>query len=536
MKKRWIKLKGLAGMMAVFMLMNSVPVTVLAEGGTPEGNLAYGASVTADCTNDSGNQTLGYDLVDGITDGKNGIIGEKAQDIIVTFDYAQSLNKCILYSSYAKNQGPTKFDIAVTADGVNWTTVAKDVSAEWKYDNATVENKSITIMRREKITGVKLSIREYANTWNHFYIKDLQIYDDTESAESINKNKAELDTLLTKAKTEVSKTSDYSTASLAVLKRAIADAEKEEMLYDTAILQNIQNLQSAIEGLQKLDNAKVVTVSGSCTGGGKYGENEMVTVTAPYDAENKKAFIKWKVEGLDENFMKENKINLSQNPLVFPMPGNDVTLTAVYEEQKISSQVVEGENGKDYLEVAGTPWLYTFVQNMGKWERMGHQEEFKENSGNPDPDYPISELPLSFLENMYEKTAHLNYSTISQALMWRDIETEPGVYDFSVIDQYVAWAKKYNMKLDLAWFGSACQSGTRIPNLSSGNNGDGRKVDLGYQYTAPWWYVKDEDGNQIDTYYELWGAGSVTYNLRVTGDNAEYMKQREYYALQASSF
>ncbi|HMR48864.1 MAG TPA: DUF4978 domain-containing protein [Arachnia sp.] len=204
------------------------------------------------------------------------------------------------------------------------------------------------------------------------------------------------------------------------------------------------------------------------------------------------------------------------------------------EEQRVISRVVQTAGGGSYLEVDGKPWSYSFVQNMGAWERMGHQEEFKENAGNPDPDYPTAHLPLSFTENMYEKTAHLNYKTISQALLWREIEVEPGVYDFTVLDAYVGWAKKYGMKIDLAWFGSACQGGSRIPTYSRANNGAGRTVDIGYQYTAPSWYVQDSSGNPLGTYYDISsGPGRVDYPLITTGANADDMKEQEYKVVEA---
>jgi hypothetical protein len=205
-----------------------------------------------------------------------------------------------------------------------------------------------------------------------------------------------------------------------------------------------------------------------------------------------------------------------------------------HDGQRIISQIAHNESGAPYLEVDGAPWNFSFVQNMGLWERMGHQEEFKPNSGNPDPDYPTEHLPLSFTENMYEKTAHLNYKTISQALLWREIEVEPGVYDFSALDAYVEWAKKYDMKIDLAWFGSACQSGSRIPTLSRANNGAGRTVDIGYQHTAPSWYVQDEAGNPLGTYYNISsGPGRVDYPLITEGTSADYMKEQEHKVIEA---
>lgn len=214
---------------------------------------------------------------------------------------------------------------------------------------------------------------------------------------------------------------------------------------------------------------------------------------------------------------------------------NGSTHAQEQESRRVVSRVARKDNGEYYLEVDGRPYLYSFAQNMGTWERMGHQEEFKEDSGSSRAGYPTRHLDLGFSENAYEKTANLNYATISQALLWRDVEVRPGEYDFTVLDAYMNWARKYGLKIDLAWFGSACQSGSRIPTYSSAWNGKEHKtVDIGYQYTAPSWYVQDEDGDPIGDYYDITGGkGKVDYPLITTGPKAEKMKQAEIATMKA---
>lgn len=266
-----------------------------------------------------------------------------------------------------------------------------------------------------------------------------------------------------------------------------------------------------------------VTAEG-CTGEGSYESGAEVTVTAPYDGQN--AFIRWEVEGLDmQGSMKDEGLNVSQNPLKFKMPDNNVSLKPVYKEQVEAAKVAQAENGKYYLEVDGQPWFYHFIQNMGAWERLGNHAEFKEGSTSKyDESYPQAHLPLDFTENMYEKSRNLNYNTVSQVLWWREIEVEPGVYDFTNIDKYIEWAKKYGMKIDLAWFGSVCGMGSRIPEYSMYDGND-----VGYQHTAPAWFANP-------TYYNAKNKGSEQYSLNIKEENAEnanYMKQRECYAIQA---
>ena len=521
--------KALAGVLAAVMLMSNVLVTVKAEES--EQNLALSATPEMECGANLDKYPLSM-LNDGSIGANNGALSKDnvsfPQYITLTWEQPCSFNKIELYSSFARDQGITKWDIETTTDGESWSPIALDVKADWTTSSDDAECKSVIVQQQTDVKGVRFEVKESAFTWKHFFITEVKIFNDTANADQLEQLRGSLAEFIGEAEGKVEQTSEYTEESLAALQEAISEAQLEyenKQSHSDAIERSIEALKNSIEKLQSSTTFEIN--ANGCEGAGAYPAGTVVTVTAPYDGEH--AFTKWTVEGLEE----KDGINFSQNPLIFTMPENEVTLTPEFQTQSVVSQVVVGENGKDYLEVDGKPWFYTFVQNMGKWERMGHQEEFKENSGSPDPNYPTAELPLSFFFFFYEKTAHLNYSTISQALMWRDIETAPGQYDFTVIDQYVEWAKKYGMKLDLAWFGSACQSGTRIPGYSSAPNGEGRRVDLGYQYTAPAWYVQDEQGKAIDTYYKLWNPGSVTYDLKVTGENAEYMKQQEYYALQA---
>lgn len=513
----------LAGILAFSMSMGMIPLTAWAEGD----NLALNANVESTFATKPSRNPL---LVDGKIEGDaNAFVGNKGTDMEITITLGQpsSFNQIKMYNA-KQGKAPRSWDIAVAKNGDDWTTIAKNVTANWEYVDGKPSCKTIVVEQQENVEKIKLTIQAD----NQVYINELEVYNDEAEGTKLEESKTALNSLMKEA--ESKQEAEYTPLTYNVLQKAVEEVKLAlaDPLYDDLIIKNTEKIQAALDGLREMSSAHTVTAQG-CAGADIYGPGEKVTIAAPYDASTQSAFVKWEITGLTEEAMKEEGIQPTQNPLIFSMPENDVTLKPIYQNQIVSSRVVQGENGKDYLEVAGVPWLYTFVQNMGRWERMGHQEQFKENSGNPDPNYPTAELPLSFLENMYEKTAHLNYSTISQALMWRDIETAPGVYDFTVVDQYVEWAKKYNMKLDLAWFGSACQEGSRIPTLSRATNGTGREVDLGYQHTAPWWYVQDENGQPIGKYYTLGAAGSVAYRLKVTGEDAEYMKQHEYYALQA---
>ena len=130
-------------------------------------------------------------------------------------------------------------------------------------------------------------------------------------------------------------------------------------------------------------------------------------------------------------------------------------------EEVTVSRVVTGENGKSYVEVDGKPFMYENVECMGTWLLKGF--DASTIKGFKDP------LPVSWLENVFDKTSQAGYNTVSTFFCWSDIEPEKeGVYDWTLLDQYLEWADKYNVRLSLTWFGSDAGGGTRLPGYGAG--------------------------------------------------------------------
>lgn len=130
-------------------------------------------------------------------------------------------------------------------------------------------------------------------------------------------------------------------------------------------------------------------------------------------------------------------------------------------EREVVSRVVTGENGKSYVEVDGKPFMYENVENMGTWQRNGFDCDSIEGYAGP--------LPVSWMENVFEKTKFAGYNTVSLFFDWSDIEPEnEGEYDWTLLDQYIEWADKYDVRLSLTWFGSDAGGGTRLPGYSAG--------------------------------------------------------------------
>ena len=131
------------------------------------------------------------------------------------------------------------------------------------------------------------------------------------------------------------------------------------------------------------------------------------------------------------------------------------------------SRVAVGANGRPYLEVDGQPYLYLSVENWGKQQLLGGCNGCSNwRYGLPQFTTP---MPTSWLENVFEKTKAAGYTTISMILDWNQIEpTSQGTFDWSLVDQYIAWAVKYDLRIDWVWFGSLNECGTRMPPNTNG--------------------------------------------------------------------
>jgi hypothetical protein len=131
------------------------------------------------------------------------------------------------------------------------------------------------------------------------------------------------------------------------------------------------------------------------------------------------------------------------------------------------SRVAVGANGRPYLQVDGQPYLYLSVENWGKQQLLGGCDRCA-NWRYSLPQF-TTPMPTSWLENVFEKTKAAGYNTISMILDWNQIEpTTQGSFDWSLVDQYIAWAVKYDLRIDWVWFGSLNECGTRMPPNTNG--------------------------------------------------------------------
>lgn len=143
------------------------------------------------------------------------------------------------------------------------------------------------------------------------------------------------------------------------------------------------------------------------------------------------------------------------------------SLVAVPTEAHADAVVVSrvATNGtKGYLEVDGKPFTINGVQSFGEWQTFGN--------GNMSPiptDQSTRILPQDWLENTFEKTAAAGFKTIQIELTWNQIEpTTRGGYDWTLLDKYVTWAKKYGLRIDIVWWGANGCGGAVLPGSVHG--------------------------------------------------------------------
>ena len=128
-------------------------------------------------------------------DGK-GVFGMKVLDQIpeedryvqVTWDTPKDVERMILWSYFAKDQGPKNFDVLVTKDGSSWETVANSGDITWKQNPADREQQQKEIVFdsvQEDILGLRIYVNSsYDANWGvNAVITELQIFGKNSSEE-----------------------------------------------------------------------------------------------------------------------------------------------------------------------------------------------------------------------------------------------------------------------------------------------------------------------------------------------------------------
>ena len=58
------------------------------------------------------------------------------------------------------------------------------------------------------------------------------------------------------------------------------------------------------------------------------------------------------------------------------------------------------------------------------------------------------------LERLFEEAAKLGVTSVQIPVEWKDIEVKEDEWDFSYLHAVLTFANKYNLKMELLWFGT----------------------------------------------------------------------------------
>lgn len=171
----------------------------------------------------------------------------------------------------------------------------------------------------------------------------------------------------------------------------------------------------------------------------------------------------------------------------------DPTVTQGYTEPV--SKVVTLDNGKTIVKYRDETFVGTGVQIR------------------TDSYMNTDKLTMDEMEIFFAKAAELGVNTVEVPVEWKDIEIDDNVWDFTYMKQLLDFVNKYNLKLELLWFGT---------NMCGDSHG----------FSIPEYILKDGktypkcDSSRTGEYWAYYG---VLWALDFTNPN---LIERESYAMQ----
>lgn len=110
------------------------------------------------------------------------------------------------------------------------------------------------------------------------------------------------------------------------------------------------------------------------------------------------------------------------------------------------------KNGRQYIEHKKSPYLMYGIQL-----RLDHALSTLEVT--TDADFE------KYIEPYFQKSAETGFETVIFPIHWKQIETQKDNYNFDLLKRYYDYAKKYDLKVQLLWFGSdVCGWTSNCPN------------------------------------------------------------------------
>lgn len=121
------------------------------------------------------------------------------------------------------------------------------------------------------------------------------------------------------------------------------------------------------------------------------------------------------------------------------------------------------ENGKDPEPVEDEEELLTPIE-VSKLSRTQEGKVYLEVDGKPFPLFGAQvridifkncdKLSDSAIEEYFKKAKALNLNCVQLSHTWKAMEPEKGKYDYKLIDTILGFANKYDLKVELLWFGT----------------------------------------------------------------------------------
>ena len=131
--------------------------------------------------------------------------------------------------------------------------------------------------------------------------------------------------------------------------------------------------------------------------------------------------------------------------------GKWINLNGKRNRPQIKVTQVVNKNGKRYIERLGRPYLIYGVQ-ITTLDRFASPTEKQE-------------------EEFYEKAAEINFKTVLKAITWTSVEPEENKYNMYPVQQMLSNAYKYNLQVEMLWFGgNVCGSTKRAPKYVRENS------------------------------------------------------------------
>lgn len=154
--------------------------------------------------------------------------------------------------------------------------------------------------------------------------------------------------------------------------------------------------------------------------------------------------------------MKLRKIVVSLLSLVIltscntPKPGSSSS-SVVNIDAVTPYSVKVSPSGKAYLEETGTSNAYLMKSAHVRSDLLMR----------------VDNLTVEEMESYFKIAKETNLNTLEVPVTWSQIETDKDVYDFSDVETYLDLAKKYDLKLNLIWYGSFTDGQSLTANYPS---------------------------------------------------------------------